>query len=146
MKWFYLLLALAAGALVPLQAGVNVRLRQGLGGDAVLSALISFAVGTAVLLVVALAQGWNWPRQGAQGPWWMWTGGAFGAFFVTATIVLAQRLGATSMLAWILASQLLAGLVLDQFGVAGYAVRDITWPRTIGVLLLLAGAWMVERY
>ncbi|MGE4552648.1 MAG: DMT family transporter [Desulfovibrionaceae bacterium] len=146
MKWFYLLLALVSGALVPLQAGVNVRLRQALGGDAVLSALISFAGGTLVLLAVFLAQGANWPRPASDGPWWMWTGGIFGAFFVAATIVLAQRLGATSMLAWILASQLLAGLVLDQFGVAGYAVRDITWPRLAGVALLLAGAWLVERF
>ncbi len=49
MKWIFILLALAVGVFVPLQAGVNVRLKHALGNDYVLAAFISFMVGTLAL-------------------------------------------------------------------------------------------------
>lgn len=146
MKWPYILLALAAGIVVPLQAGINVRLRTALG-DASMAALVSFFVGTLGLAGWCLARGWPWAAGAvSRGPWWMWTGGFLGAFFVTATILAAAKLGAASMLAWVMASQLIAGLLLDQYGVTGFAVRDISWPRMAGVALLIVGAVLIEKY
>ena len=65
--WFYILLALAAGATVPTQAGINARLNL-FTQSPVMSAGISFAVGTLVLVVYALVL-----RIGKSGP------GGFGA-------------------------------------------------------------------
>jgi transporter family-2 protein len=146
MKGMYVLIALVAGALVPLQAGINVRLKQAVG-DPVLSAMISFAVGTLALAAWCFA---SRPvvaaLSGARGPWWMWLGGFMGAFFVAATILLAEKVGAGAMLAWIIASQLMAGMLLDHFGVLGYVVREISPMRILGVCLLVAGAVLVQRF
>ncbi|HAR68836.1 MAG TPA: EamA-like transporter family protein, partial [Thermus scotoductus] len=49
----WVLLALLAGAVLPLQAGVNAELARVVGGP-VRSALVSFAVGTLALFLLAL--------------------------------------------------------------------------------------------
>ena len=147
MKWMYLIFAMAAGALVPLQAGINLRLRGSLG-DPVWAAAVSFGVGTVALLVYLLATRTPVPTgaMASTAPAWAWTGGALGAVFVFATIVLAGQIGATSMLAWLLAGQLAASLALDHFGLVGYQVHAVSWPRIFGVCLLLAGALLVNKY
>ena len=143
----FLLLALAAGSLMPVQAGINTRLKDHLG-DPVWAALVSFFVGTVALAVLGIAARptfLGWARV-AQVPWWAWTGGVLGAFFVASTIVLAQKLGAASMLAWLIAGQLTASLIIDQYGLVNYAVREVSWPRILGAVLLFAGAVLVEKY
>ena len=146
MKWIYILFGLVAGMTMPVQAGVNLRLRQALA-DPVFAAFVSFAVGAMVLAVYAF--GFRpLPTSGmvASAPWWAWTGGSIGAFFVFAIIVLAGQLGATASMAWLLAGQFLAALVLDHFGLIGYEVHQMSWPRLGGVVLLLAGAMLVNKY
>ena len=146
MKWPYILLALAAGFVVPLQAGINVRLRSAVG-DASMAALISFFVGTLGLAAWCLARGWPWLAGAVtRGPWWMWTGGLLGALFVTSTILAAAKLGAASMLAWVVASQLVAGLLLDHYGAAGFIIREVSWQRILGAAFLILGAVLMERY
>jgi transporter family-2 protein len=147
MKWMYILLALVAGAGMPLQAGINMRLRQSLGGST-LAALVSFAVGTLCLLAYVLATRTPMPSAGSVSgvPWWGWTGGALGAFFVFSSIVLAAQLGAAATMAWLLAGQFLAALVLDHYGLVSFAVREVSWPRILGVGLLIAGALLVNKY
>jgi transporter family-2 protein len=147
MKWLYVLFAMAAGAMMPVQAGINLRLRGSLG-DPVWAAAVSFGVGTVALLAYLLVTRTPAPSFGmaASAPAWAWTGGALGAFFVFATIVLAGQIGAASMMAWLLAGQLIAALALDHFGVVGYQVHTVSWPRVFGVCLLLAGAVLVNKY
>ncbi|MGE4505912.1 MAG: DMT family transporter [Desulfovibrionaceae bacterium] len=148
MKWLYVILAVVAGALVPLQAGVNVRLKLALG-EPLLAALVSFGVGTLTLAacLVFLKPSWgSMAEAAARGPLWMWFGGCLGAFFVAATIVLAEGLGAASMLAWIIASQLAAGVIMDHYGLVGYAVREMSPMRALGALLLVAGAVLVQKF
>jgi len=88
---FLLPLALAAGALLPAQFGVNSHLRHFVGGP-VAAAAISFVVGMFVLAVTALVVQRSLPPPGsvASAPWWAWTGGLLGEFFVLASIVLAR--------------------------------------------------------
>ena len=145
--WFYILLALAAGATVPTQAGVNARLNL-FTQSPVLSAGVSFAVGTLVLAVYALVLRIGLPPLGAAAgqPWWVWCGGALGAFFVSAVIVLAVKLGATSMVALVLAGQLIMSITLDHFGALGYPVHPVNGWRLIGVGLLIAGAYLIKRF
>lgn len=147
MRLMSMLIALVAGMLMPVQAGVNARLRNFLG-DPVLASLVSFAVGTVVLFVYALTTRVPWPTaaMAAQAPVWTWFGGALGAFFVAVSVILAFKLGATGLMAWLIAGQLVASVLLDQTGALGFAVREITWQRAAGVLLLLGGALLVNEY
>jgi len=147
MRPMIMLTALVAGALMPVQAGVNARLRDYLG-DPLVASLVSFCVGTAALLTFILVTRTPWPSLAAASaaPWWSWFGGALGAFFVAVTIILAFKLGATGLMAWIIAGQLVASVLLDHTGSLGFAVREVSWPRMAGVLLLFAGAVLVNEY
>lgn len=146
MKWLFVILALLAGATMPLQAGVNLRLKQALT-DPAWASLVSFAVGTIALAVYCFAAKPMPTMVMATGaPWWAWLGGLFGAFFVTVVIVLAQTLGATTSMAWLLAGQFLTAMVLDHFGLISFDVHEVSLPRIIGVALVVIGAVLVNKY
>jgi len=143
----YFVLAIAAGFVLPTQAGINTRLNLWTQSS-VLSAAISFAVGTIVLLVYAVALRIPLPPAAAlkNYPWWIWTGGVLGAFLVASTIVLAPRLGAAAMIALIVSGQMLASLVLDHFGLIGYTVHPINVTRILGVLLVVGGVVVIKTH
>ncbi|MDP2846886.1 MAG: DMT family transporter [Humidesulfovibrio sp.] len=147
MRPMIMLTALVAGALMPVQAGINARLREYLG-EPVMASLVSFCVGSLALLAFILVTRTPWPSMAAaaSAPWWTWFGGAFGAFFVAVTIILAFKLGATGLMAWIIAGQLIGSVLLDHTGALGFAVREVSWPRMAGVLLLFFGAILVNEY
>ena len=77
-------------------------------------------------------------------PWWVWTGGAFGATFIVVTIVLTAKIGATLTLASIIVGQLIAALVVDHYGLFGGAVFRLTPLRAIGVAFLLLGVMLIR--
>ncbi len=147
MRLFYIIMAFFFGALAPTQAGVNLKLR-GFVGDPVLAALISFGVGAAVLLAYTVIMRIPVPGAAAvlKGPWWMWTGGFMGAFFVAAAVVVAPVLGAGTMMCWMVAGQMAASILLDHYGLIGYAVREATFGRVAGALLVIFGAVLIEKF
>jgi transporter family-2 protein len=146
MHWPYLLLALAAGMCVPVQAGINARLGSHVGGPTA-AAFISFLVGTITLAVflVAAKGGLNLRDAAAQTNWWHWSGGVLGAFFVSSTIFLAPRLGATTMLATIVFAQMLASLLVDHYGLLDYPIKTASPTRILGVALVVLGVILVRK-
>ena len=143
----YVALALAAGFCLPTQAGINSRLNLWTQSP-ILAAAISFAVGTLALIIYALFLRVSMPSFSSMGqhPWWVWSGGFLGAFLVAATIVLAPKLGAASMIALIISGQMLASIVLDHYGLIGYTVHPINFLRICGVLLLVAGVVLIRTH
>lgn len=140
------LLALVVGAVLPLQAGINAQLRTGVGHP-VTAALVSFLVGTAALalyLVVLRPALPAFPAL-ARVPWWHWTGGLLGALYVVTAVIVAPRLGATALIALVVAGQLLTSLALDHFGLVGYERRPVDLTRIAGVGLLFVGMLLAIR-
>jgi transporter family-2 protein len=145
--WLYLLFALAGGAALPLQAGINAQLATWLGSP-VRAAFVSFAVGTLVLLAASALVFKPLPSWGRIGdaPWWVWIGGALGAFYVAASIVSAPKLGAAQLIALVVAGQALVSLFVDQFGWVGFEQKDISIGRLVGVVLVGAGVALVRFF
>jgi transporter family-2 protein len=141
----FLLFALAAGAMLPFQAGINAQLASWVGGP-VRAALVSFAVGTVALGLITLAfyRGWPGTDRLANAPWWVWTGGLLGAFYVAGSIVTAPRLGAVTLVAVLLAGQAAASLVVDHFGWVGFDENPISAGRLAGIALVAAGVALVR--
>ncbi|MFW5489359.1 MAG: DMT family transporter [Desulfovibrio sp.] len=146
MKLFYICLALAAGFLMPVQAGINSILRDSLRAPES-AALVSFFVGTVALtlyvLVVRLP--FDFSNAVSNAPWWSWLGGVLGAFFVTATVILVPKVGAGTMAGLIIAGQLVAAVFLDHFGVLGYQQHSISLSRILGVAFLVLGAIFIRK-
>jgi bacterial/archaeal transporter family-2 protein len=143
----FILFGLAAGFVLPLQAGINSQLTLWTESP-VLSATISFFVGTACLVLYSLVVQIPWPSLSTLGrhPWWIWIGGVFGAIFVVATVVLAIRLGAAPMVALVVAGQLFASVLLDHYGLMGYEPHPVNVWRLVGVIFLAIGVVLIKRF
>ena len=136
-------LMVCGGIAVAVQPSINGRLAQKTG--VLESSCISFTVGALALLALVLLSGRNGLRGIGDASWWELTGGLLGAFFVTMTIVVIPRLGTATAMATIIASQVAAGLILDQFGLFGFRQVPFDLKRGIGLVLLLVGAGLVFR-
>ncbi|MFJ1302834.1 DMT family transporter [Pseudomonadota bacterium AL_CKDN230030165-1A_HGKHYDSX7] len=140
-----LVIALFAGAAVPLQAASNAALGRALGHP-LWATLCSLLVSVAVLAPVLLAARVSAPTlaQATGGPPWLWLGGVAGVVYVTAALILAPRLGVANFIVCVIAGQMLASLVLDHFGLMGLPVRPTSAARLAGVLLILLGMAVVQ--
>ena len=143
----YLFIAAAAGVMIPFQAGINTQLAQ-LVGSPIRAACVSFVVGTLALLLLSFFVLKPLPSGArlAGAPWWLWTGGFFGAFYVAGNIVSAPKLGAATLIAAIVAGQSLASLLIDQYGWVGFREQHITAGRVAGVALVAAGVTLVRVF
>ena len=147
MNLLYLLLAVAAGAMLPVQAGVNAQLARFVGGP-VAASFVSFLVGTIALLLLAFVVVRPLPSGSrlAGAPWWVWVGGLLGAFYVVGVIVSAPRLGAVALIAAVVAGQSVCSVLVDQFGWVGFREHAATPGRLAGLALLFAGVALVRIF
>jgi transporter family-2 protein len=141
----YLLLAVALGAMIAIQPGLNSEVSRRLGtpvGAAFLSILISFSL--SVVYLVVTRQGF--PVAALAGlPWYLWLGGVIGFAFVIGSLFVAPVLGGALLFAAIVLGQMIAALVADYFGVGGYPAREPDPLRIAGVLLVVAGVFLFQR-
>jgi transporter family-2 protein len=143
----WVLMALAAGTVIPLQVGVNAGLAKRLGHPLGAS-VASFVTGALASLVLCLIARVPAPSLAniRSTPLWLWSGGIFGAILVGSSTFLAPKLGASVLVGCIIASQLFTALVLDHYGVLGFRPHPITPGRLLGSALLLAGMALLRAY
>ena len=124
-----ILLALIAGAILPLQIGINGSLRTALRpadfGRLCFIFRRHLRVGYAVSLLLRAA-----PVAGlATIPAWMWIGGALGAVYVYLSIFLTSKLAAATLVGCIVAGQLSASMTRRSFRMARLsATFDFSGP------------------
>lgn len=147
MVWLYLLLAVAAGAMLPVQFGVNAQLSHWLGSP-IRAAFVSFLVGTIALLIVSAFVRKPVPSLArlADVPWWVWIGGLLGAFYVAGSIVTAPKLGAVTLAAAIIFGQTVASVLVDQYGWVGFKEHHASPGRLVGVVLVAVGVLLVRAF
>jgi bacterial/archaeal transporter family-2 protein len=145
--YFFILLALAAGAMMPTQAATNNKMAMVVDSP-VLSAFISFVVGTVALFGYVLISGIPLGNiaSAKEAPAVAWVGGLLGAFFVASAVTLVPRLGVAMTFSLIIAGQMLVTLVIDHFGLLGVPVKEVSLPRIGGILLITAGVVLIRRY
>ena len=143
----YYLLALLAGVALATQTGINAQLRSVVGSP-VLATLISFLVGTLVLvLYVSLFErdSFDAVRQMKGMAFYKILGGIIGAAYVCSVIVLAPKIGAANLLALIVGGQILFALFLDHFGLLGFQQHSFNVFRLAGACLLIGGVVLILK-
>lgn len=147
MEGLILVLTALAGCLMPVQPAVNAVAAQ-LMSSPYLASFFSFLTGTVVLGLLCLALRLPWPdgKMLAGLPWWVWTAGPMGAFFVTMTILAVPRLGAMSVMALLVAGQMGMSMVMDHFGWMGIPAQPISLWRILGAILLFSGVVLIRKF
>jgi transporter family-2 protein len=146
MKILFYLLPVFAGIAITIQSGVNSQLRTAIQHP-LMAAFISFVVGTIALAVLLIFSKDTIPglSQYADVNWYKYTGGLLGAFVVTVTLVSVSQIGAGNMFVLIVAGQLITAVLMDHFGVLGLKQDPVSIQKLLGICLLIAGAWLVNK-
>ncbi|MBL8529224.1 MAG: DMT family transporter [Burkholderiales bacterium] len=148
-KFGWILLALLAGAVLPIQGAINGLLRSDIGAPFVVGT-VSFAVATlsmlAVLLITRMLAEAPKPQLVglAKMPWWGWLGAFCGATYVTTVFTAIPAIGAAAAIGLTVAGQQVASVFVDRFGWFRLPQRPVSGLRLAGVALLLAGVAIIK--
>ena len=136
-----LILAALAGVCVAVQTSLTGAAQRSLG-PAVLVAISGLTTGFCALLVSFFVAR---PEFTGRAVAYAIASGVLGAVIVGSIAVAAGQAGVARALSLVIAAQLIAGLVLDSFGIFG-AGADFSIPRVLGVALIVAGGALVVSY
>ncbi|CAN5146579.1 hypothetical protein BH24ACT10_BH24ACT10_11920 [soil metagenome] len=130
--------AVASGALVALQQRVNGELKTALD-DALLTALVGFSIGLALLVVVVTTRSASRAavRRVRQVPWMQRLGGLGGAFLVAVGAAAAPEIGVALLTVGLVAGQTSGGLLVDRLGLGPGGAHALTGPRVAGAGLCM---------
>lgn len=134
----------ATGGLIAMQPAVNAGLGKSTGNIA--AALVSFAIGTLLLAAIVVVAGQvGGVSEATSVPWYYLLGGVLGAAYVFSALVTVSSIGAGGVAAATITGQLTFSLFLDRIGFLGLEETPITPERVLGVVLLLAGTFLIVR-
>lgn len=131
----------AVGMGLSAQTSINGRLRRSVLSP-FLTSFISFTVSTLFITTLVLATTDSIIPDMAlfeTQPVWIWMGGLFGLTFLTGNILLFPKLGAVQTVIFPVLGQIVAGLIIDQFGLFNAPLAPVSLVKAIGMTLVLAG-------
>jgi bacterial/archaeal transporter family-2 protein len=142
-----MLVAILAGAVLPVQTGLSAKMGETTGSP-IIAALLSFLIGTLGMVCYIMVNKIPFSAilAARQAPPMLWISGLLGAFFVTATILIAPRLGIALTFGLVVAGQMIVSLVFDQFGLLGMPVKELSMMRLLGTVLLIVGVILIRKY
>ncbi|WP_227984153.1 DMT family transporter [Nocardia spumae] len=105
-------------------------------------ALVGFSIFLAISSVVSESP---WPTFAdvRQMPWWAPFGGLIGGVAVVGMITVARHVGVATFNAVVIVSEMLVALVMDDLGLMGFAVREVTPPRLLAAVLITVAVYLM---
>jgi transporter family-2 protein len=147
MKLVWLLVVFICGALLPLQTGLNTKLGKFIESP-MYSAMICFVIG-AVAMALYLPfskEAITWAGVKAAPLLSLLGGGILGAIYITGTMLALPRIGMALTFGLIVAGQVLIAVLLDHFNVLVAQQHSINIWRVLGMLLIIVGVIIVEKF
>lgn len=136
---------LLAGIGIPILAALNARLGGRIESPAA-AATILFTVAFLGAALTMVATGGTGALAAAPGqPKHLFLAGLLVAFYVLSITWVAPRFGLGNAITCVLLGQLLSAAVIDQFGLMGAIVRQVTPMRAAGLALMAAGVLLTQR-
>ena len=139
------LIAAAAGLGGAVQIAVQGRLGDRVGSlEAMATASL---IGAALALVVLLVARRSHAGRGdaVASPKWMLIGGVMSALIILAITIAGPRIGVVATTAFLIAAQFALAAIIDRYGWFGVERIGYSWPRVLGIGLLVAGAALTLR-
>lgn len=140
-----LILAAAAGALMPVQGAANAWLAR--RSSLAMASLWVHGTAVAVMALVLLAvPAARTPWIGLlRSPWPALLGGVMGAAITWLVAAAVAPLGMVAATTGILVAQVVTAALLDHFGLFGLDHAPFSWSQGAGAVLLVVGAWLILR-
>lgn len=140
------ILPLLAGVAIATQAVINAQLKLAVGHP-LIAAFISFFIGTMALGVCIVLFQIPLPSFSSlvSAPLYKLSGGLLGAIFVSLIIVSVGKIGVAVMFSLVIAGQLITAMHYDHFGMFGLQTTRVDVFKIAGVILLIAGAYLINK-
>ena len=148
MNWLLAPFAVLLGAVLTTQVATNAQLGKVLG-NSYIPAAANMAVGLIVTVVLTWALTSQWPSREMirEAPWYLWpAGGVLGVAYLTGNILLAPKLGAGTLVALVVAGQIIFSILLDHFGWLGFIQHPAGAARLTGCSLMIIGVLLISRF
>ena len=149
MNILFALISFVIGFSTSIQSGINGQIRAAAGNPLVATA-VNFTVGSILLLIILF---WTCRKSIYRLPdrrrlhitqWWMWIGGPLGVIYVMATLLYPPVIGYGAFFSMMVAGQMIFSAAIDHVGWFGTQISKLSKKRLTGILLLLAGAVLVQ--
>lgn len=138
-----IIIAVIGGVAVALQAQFTGIMDRNVG--TIESVFITYASGGLLIsLLMLILRGGNLGAWHGL-PWYALTTGALGLVIVGTISYSVPRLGLAVTFTILITSQFIIGTVFDHFGLLGAVVRPVSLSRMVGIVILLAGTWLIVR-
>jgi len=140
------LIGIISGGAATVQASFNSEIRSRFRSPYITSA-INFIVALSIVLILILIteHGLSIPvREIASHPFWIWTGGVCGVVIVMTGILCLPVLGSARNIMILCFGQIMAGLLIDHYGLFEAPVTHMTWMRAGGALLEIIGIILIS--
>lgn len=135
------------GVAFALQPVMNGRLAVAFSSS-IQSAFISFLTSTIILVTLVLlnpSERRNIPLViESKGPWWQWTGGLIGAFFVASFALVTPMTGVGLVTLVSILGMIACGAFVDSRGLFGRDARRIRPLQYLGLALLFSGVVLIK--
>jgi bacterial/archaeal transporter family-2 protein len=142
---FAAVLAAVAGLAGAVQIAVQARLNERVGSieAAATASVIGAVLAVGVLLVARQSLGGVGDAVG--GPKWQLLGGVMSILIILSITIAGPRIGVVATTAFLIAAQFALAAIIDRYGWFGVEQVALTWPRVLGLTLLVVGAALTLR-
>lgn len=140
------IVGIIAGLASTMQGSVNARIREMIKSPYI-TTLINFMTAIAVLVVLVLVTEGNLDMHRddiASQPAWILCGGLCGVVIVMLGIICIPIIGSARNVTLLCFGQIMAGLVVDNYGLFGAPVTKMSMMRAIGAVLVLVGIILIS--
>jgi bacterial/archaeal transporter family-2 protein len=143
---FLIIISLISGALIPVQASTNAAFSKAIGNP-IITALMVFVVGLVGVFGYILIMRVPFPEimQLKSAPAYGYLGGLIIAFYVIIITFVIPRIGVAPAIGLIVTGQIIAAILIDHFGWFDVAVRSLDLKRTIGMVCMILGVYLVMK-
>lgn len=147
LKYILTGVALLIGGLLAIQGSINSQL-GGILKNPFLAAFVSFFVGTITLFVLNVLIRSELPAKEtiASIPLYLFIGGIIGAIYVSSAIILIPKIGVATMLGASIGGQMIVASIIDHYGFFNIAVHPVSPGRIIGIIFLIIGVILMQRF
>jgi len=138
-----ILIGLVGGVAVGLQSPMASMITQRLGLFE--SVFIVHIGGAVIALIPLLIYGGGKLSQWRSVPWYVLGAGVFGLVVIAAISFTIPRVGVAAAITTVVAGQVLAGALIDHFGLLEAHLRPMDLTRAIGLAVVLFGVWLTVK-
>jgi len=137
-----ILIGMAGGVAVGLQSPIASMITQRLG---IFESVFIIHISGAVIALVPMLIYGSKLSQWRSMPWYVWGAGIFGLIVIAAISYTIPRVGVAASITAVVAGQVLAGMVIDHFGLLEASIRPMDLTRAIGLIVVLFGVWLTVK-